>query len=332
MFLILSRKEDNCSFVINILGKNWLIFLTCLGLKILILVPNLGEKREKPYARFLIKPKVIDRFCWFSIANTGLPMATSDPNLNKIGQKLRPWECRIRKFKMAADDVIKLRYRKSEKNDTDPCPGDYLCEISSKSAPPFRLQSCHRKTDRQTDRHTDRQHRSILTYLVILNDLILKATRCHRVWNLITRRVNCNQRNDGQSDAKPRQTRQTYRLTTDWQTHQHKHWWPKLYTCINLNACRHYRHFDKTLFSPRSTCRPIAKRSGKSSKTEVRAHKHTSYLLHHGRVKPKLHTSSIRLNLYTLPDCLDCHPSLGFYRMAWIWMARILALTVQFQD
>ena len=40
---------------------------------------------------------------------------------------------------MAADDGIKLSYQKSEKKDTDPCPGDYLCETSSKSAEPFRL-------------------------------------------------------------------------------------------------------------------------------------------------------------------------------------------------
>merc|ERR1712240_862590 len=75
----------------------------------------------------------------FSIANTKVPMATSYQNLNKIGQKLRPLKCHIGKFKMAADEVIKLRYRKSEKNDTGPCHRDYLCAISSKSAQPFRL-------------------------------------------------------------------------------------------------------------------------------------------------------------------------------------------------
>ena len=111
------------------------------------------EKRKKSYARFFVKPKVTNQFCWFSIANTGLTFATSDQNLNKIGPKLRPWECRIRNFKMAADDVIKLRYWKSEKNDTGPCPGDYLCEISSKSAQPFKLQSCHTYTDTHTHTH-----------------------------------------------------------------------------------------------------------------------------------------------------------------------------------
>ena len=99
-----------------------------------------GEKRKKSWARFFIKPKVTwNRFCWFSIANTGLPMATSYQNLNKIGQKWRLWECGIRKLKMAVDDVINIRYQKFEKNDTGPCPGDYLCENSSKSAQPFRL-------------------------------------------------------------------------------------------------------------------------------------------------------------------------------------------------
>ena len=113
--------------------------LTCLYRTILILAAFFGRKSQKSYARFFVKPEVTDRFCWFSIANTGLPLATFVPNLNKIGQKLRAWECRIRKFKMAADDVIKLRYQKSEKKDTGPCPGDYLCEVSSKSAQSFRL-------------------------------------------------------------------------------------------------------------------------------------------------------------------------------------------------
>ena len=71
--------------------------LTCLYRTILILVAILGEKREKSYARFSIKPEVTDRFCWFSIANTGWARATSCPNLKQIGAKLRPWECRIRK-------------------------------------------------------------------------------------------------------------------------------------------------------------------------------------------------------------------------------------------
>ena len=71
--------------------------LTCLYRTILVLAAILGEKREKSYARFLIKPEVTDRFCWFSIANTGWPKATLCPNLKQIGAKLRPWECRIRK-------------------------------------------------------------------------------------------------------------------------------------------------------------------------------------------------------------------------------------------
>ena len=45
--------------------------LTCLYRAILILAPILDEKRKKSYARFSIKPEVTDRFCWFSIANTG---------------------------------------------------------------------------------------------------------------------------------------------------------------------------------------------------------------------------------------------------------------------
>ena len=45
--------------------------LTCLYRTILVLAAILGEKRETSYARFFIKPKVTDRFCWFSIANTG---------------------------------------------------------------------------------------------------------------------------------------------------------------------------------------------------------------------------------------------------------------------
>ena len=87
----------------------------------------------------LFRLEVIDLFCWFSIANMRLPMATSYQNLNKLGQKLRPWESRIRNFEMVADDVINIKYQKSEKKDIGPCPGDHLWEISSKSAQPFRL-------------------------------------------------------------------------------------------------------------------------------------------------------------------------------------------------
>ena len=45
--------------------------LICLYQTILVLSGILGEKREKSYARFLIKPEGTNRFCWFSISNTG---------------------------------------------------------------------------------------------------------------------------------------------------------------------------------------------------------------------------------------------------------------------
>ena len=45
------------------------------------------------------------------------------------------------KFKMVADDVIKLIYPKSVKKVIGPCPRDYKCEVASKSAQPFRLYS-----------------------------------------------------------------------------------------------------------------------------------------------------------------------------------------------
>ena len=105
--------------------------LACFG--------HFGKKREKKNTRFLVKPEVTKQFCWFSIAKMGLPMATSHQNLNKIGQKFGPWECRIGKIQNGSHDVIKLRYQKSEKIDFGTCPWDYLCKFSSKSAQPFRL-------------------------------------------------------------------------------------------------------------------------------------------------------------------------------------------------
>ena len=113
--------------------------LTCLCRTLLILAAIFGEKRAQTYARFLIKPEVTGRFCWFSIANTGWPNSRSCAILKWIRQKLRPWNCRIRNELNGRYDVIKLKIWKSEKNDTGRCPKDYLCEISSKSAEPFRL-------------------------------------------------------------------------------------------------------------------------------------------------------------------------------------------------
>ena len=63
-------------------------------------------------------------------------------------------------------DVIKLRYSKSEKTVKGPCPQNYLCEISSKSAQPFRQKRWHRQTDKQTDR----QPGSLLTYSLKTNE------------------------------------------------------------------------------------------------------------------------------------------------------------------
>ena len=137
------RIVQMCVFFFKLAGVFVSMLQTILEADPILIIKNiLGENRKNSYARFFVKPKVTNRFGWFSIANTGLPMATSYQNLNKIGQKFRPWECRIRKFKMAADDAIKLRNRKSEKNDTGPCPGDYLCATSSKLAQLFRLYSC----------------------------------------------------------------------------------------------------------------------------------------------------------------------------------------------
>ena len=45
----------------------------------------------------LFRPEVIDRFCWFSIANIGRQQSFLSINLERIEAKLRPWECRIRK-------------------------------------------------------------------------------------------------------------------------------------------------------------------------------------------------------------------------------------------
>ena len=45
----------------------------------------------------LFRPEVIDRFCWFSIANIGRQQSVLCIILKRIEAKLRPWECRIRK-------------------------------------------------------------------------------------------------------------------------------------------------------------------------------------------------------------------------------------------
>ena len=47
--------------------------------------------------RFVITSKVINRFFWFQIANTGWSLTFMSLILKKIGAKLRPWECQIQK-------------------------------------------------------------------------------------------------------------------------------------------------------------------------------------------------------------------------------------------
>ena len=90
--------------------------LTYLCRTILILAALLGETCEQLFARFLFKPEFINRFCWFSMTHMGNRWVTKYPNLNKIGQKLRLWECRRRKVQNVRFDVIKLRSQQFEKN------------------------------------------------------------------------------------------------------------------------------------------------------------------------------------------------------------------------
>ena len=71
----------------------------------------------RSYARFFIEPEVTDWFCWFWIANTGWSNSTSCTNLKKIGQKLRPWECRKDKRTNGRHDVIDFEISKSENKD-----------------------------------------------------------------------------------------------------------------------------------------------------------------------------------------------------------------------
>ena len=77
----------------------------------------------------------------------------------KSDKKLWPWECRMGGVLNGRRDVIKLRYRGSEKGVTCLCPWNYLCEIS-KNRP--SCLGCRADTDRHTDRHP----RSILTISV----------------------------------------------------------------------------------------------------------------------------------------------------------------------
>ena len=83
---------------------------TCLCRPILCSAAILGEKRAQTYARILIKPEVTGRFCWFLIANTGWPNSRSCSILKWIGQKLRPWECRIRnELKALMNDLLNIK-------------------------------------------------------------------------------------------------------------------------------------------------------------------------------------------------------------------------------
>ena len=105
-------------------------------------------------------------------SNTGYRKATLCQILKKIRPKLRPWECRKRKMQNGRHDVIKLRYSKFEKNCTGPYPREYLCEISSTSAQPFRLKSWHR-------------HRHTHTHTNMLLSFESKSRIFHRFWTKI---------------------------------------------------------------------------------------------------------------------------------------------------
>lgn len=79
------------------------------------------------YARLFIKPEVTDRFCWFLAANTGWRNSISCPNLKKIWQKLRPWECPGENVRIGCHDVIEFEMSKSKKTDLA-----NICQIISR--------------------------------------------------------------------------------------------------------------------------------------------------------------------------------------------------------
>ena len=75
-------------------------------------------------------------FQWHTSANTRVPYVQIWTKLDQIATvrvppeknaKWPPWRYLI--------EILKIW----EKKNTGPCPGDYLCEVSSKSAQPFRL-------------------------------------------------------------------------------------------------------------------------------------------------------------------------------------------------
>ena len=68
--------------------------------------------------RFVITSKVINRFFWFQIANTGWSLTFMSLILKKIGAKLRPWECPNRtKAIMAAMTSSNLNFQNRRKTD-----------------------------------------------------------------------------------------------------------------------------------------------------------------------------------------------------------------------
>ena len=79
--------------------------------------------------RSAILVEVIDRFCWFSIANNGRQLCTLYQLLKKIKAKLRPWECRIEKVQNCCHDVIDFEISKSEKKITGKYPPDHLWKV-----------------------------------------------------------------------------------------------------------------------------------------------------------------------------------------------------------
>ena len=113
--------------------------LTCLYRTILIMAAIFGRKMRKIVRAVLRKTESYRPILLIFNSKHGIAhgyiWSKFEQNLTKITAVRVPH----RKNLNGRYDIIKLRYRKSEKSDTGPCPGDYFCEISSKLAQPFRL-------------------------------------------------------------------------------------------------------------------------------------------------------------------------------------------------
>ena len=119
---------------------------------------NFGRKTRRIVHAVLNRTRSYQLILLIFNSKHGMALGYTVSKFDVIRTKLRPWECRIRKYKMAADDVIKLKYPKSEKK--------LLAHVLKTDFEKFhriwpsRL-GCRADTDRQTDRRVHRQTPSV---------------------------------------------------------------------------------------------------------------------------------------------------------------------------